>query len=189
MNKAKELQKIADQIVADNVCPHLAESATNLVPGEGSADAQVMFVGEAPGAKEDISGKPFVGAAGKFLNEMLATINLQREDVFITSIVKYRPPGNRDPKQEEREAFTPYLLKQIEVIKPKLVVLLGRHAMSVFLPELAIGTAHGQIQRKDNKVFLPLYHPAAALYNGSLRQTLVEDFSKIPKILKQLNNK
>lgn len=189
MDKAKELEQVAAQIVADNVCPALAESATQLVPGEGNPDANVVFVGEAPGAKEDASGKPFVGAAGKFLNEMLATINLQREDVFITNIVKYRPPENRDPEPSEREAFMPYLQKQVEIIQPKVIVLLGRHAMSVFLPGLSISTVHGQIKRKNGQVFLPLYHPAAALYNGGMRQTLIEDFNKIPKILEQLNNK
>lgn len=153
----------------------------------GSVTAELFFIGEAPGKNEDIKGEPFIGAAGKFLNEMLASIGLERSDIYITNIVKYRPPNNRDPEPAEIAAFIPYLRRQIEVIKPKIVIFLGRHAMSVFLPELKIGEAHGQAVRKDGQVYLPLFHPAAALYNGGLRQTLLDDFAKIPAILKQLN--
>lgn len=186
-DKASALAEVEQQIKRDNVCPHLAEGATQLVFADGSPDAEIVFIGEAPGKAEDEQGKPFVGAAGKFLNEMLGTIGLKREDVYITNIVKYRPPGNRDPEPEERDAFMPYLMKQLDIISPKLTVFLGRHAMSVFLPELRIGQVHGQPKKKHGRVYLPLFHPAAALYNGAMRQTLIEDFAKIPVILKQIN--
>lgn len=184
--KATRLADLAEAIAKDGVCPELREQATQLVFADGNPDADIVFIGEAPGAKEDQLGKPFVGAAGKFLDEMLASIELKREDVYITNIVKYRPPANRDPSPEEIAAFMPYLKQQLAIIKPKLVVFLGRHAMSVFLPQLRISQVHGQPKRLNGQVYLPLFHPAAALYNGGMRQTLVEDFNKIPAILKQL---
>jgi uracil-DNA glycosylase len=184
-------QKLLDQIKADiiekNVCPDLAQEATQLVFGDGSPDADIVFIGEAPGKNEDQQGKPFVGAAGKFLNEMLAGIGLKREDVYITNIVKYRPPNNRDPLPEEKQAFLPYLRTQLEVIKPKLVITLGRHSMDSLLPGLQISKVHGQPKRYQGQVYLPLFHPAAALYNGGLRQTLIDDFERIPKILAAIN--
>ena len=128
-----------------------------------------------------------MGAAGKFLNEMLASINLKRADVYITNIVKYRPPENRDPLPDEKAAFLPFLRAQLEVIKPKLVATLGRHSMDALLPGLQISQVHGQPKRYQGQVYLPLFHPAAALYNGGLRQTLVDDFAKIPRILAQIN--
>ena len=186
MDKQKALQEVADRIINNDVCSNLRSSATQLVLGDGNPDAQIIFIGEAPGKQEDIQGKPFVGASGKFLSEMLEGIGMKREDVYITNIVKYRPPNNRDPLPEEIKAFMPYLFEQIEIIKPKLIVFLGRHAMTVFLPELKISHVHGQPKRKNGQVYLPLYHPAAALYNGSMRQTLTEDFSKIPAILTKI---
>jgi DNA polymerase len=150
--------------------------------GEGNPDAEVVFIGEAPGAKEDELGRPFVGAAGKFLDEMLQSIDLDRNDVYITNIVKYRPPGNRDPLPEEIAAFKPFLLEQLAVIQPQLTVFLGRHAMS----QLKISQAHGRAFRKDGRVYMPLYHPAAALYNGGLREQLLSDFAGIPKLLSKL---
>lgn len=186
MTKQSQLDVIAQQIIDNSVTPNLAATATQLVMGEGNADADVVFIGEAPGAKEDQLGRPFVGAAGKFLDEMLASIELNRSDVYITNIVKYRPPGNRDPLPAEIEAFKPFLHQQLEVIAPKLVVFLGRHAMSVFLPELKISQAHGRAFRRSGLVYMPLYHPAAALYNGGLRQQLLDDFSGIPKVLEKL---
>jgi uracil-DNA glycosylase len=186
MTKSEQLELIAKRIVKDKVTPELAASATQLVMGEGSPDAEVVFVGEAPGAKEDELGRPFVGAAGKFLDEMLASIDLKREDVYITNIVKYRPPGNRDPLPEEIAAFKPFLLEQIDVISPKLTVFLGRHSMNVFLPQLRISQAHGRAFRKDGRVYMPLYHPAAALYNGGLREQLLDDFAGIPKVLAKI---
>jgi len=165
----------------------LAKTATNLVMGDGYVDAEIVLIGEAPGKNEDEQGLPFIGAAGKFLNEMLDSVGLNRSDVYITNIVKYRPPNNRDPLPEEKSAFWPYLLRQIDVIKPKVVVTLGRHSMEYFLPGQKIGEIHGQTERIKigglELVVVPLYHPAAALYNGSLRTTLKEDFMKLQKII------
>lgn len=185
--KIKLLGEIAHKIASCEVCPELCQSAANPVPGEGNPEADIMFVGEAPGAREDETGRPFVGAAGKFLEEMLESIGLKRQDVFITNIVKYRPPGNRDPLPEEIKACLPYLLAQIKAIEPKLIVFLGRHSMNVFFPELKISACHGQPVRRRGQVFLPLYHPAAALYNGGMRESLLNDFAKIPKILATIN--
>lgn len=158
--------------------------------GDGNLDADILFIGEAPGKKEDEQGLPFVGAAGKFLNEMLSQAGMERSDVYITNIVKYRPPNNRDPLPGEKKAFWPYLLRQLQIIKPKIVVTLGRHSMEYFLPDMKISQVHGQakhIQFGDDKmVIVPLYHPAAALYNGSLRATLIEDFMKLSTIIEIL---
>lgn len=155
--------------------------------GDGNTNADIVFIGEAPGKNEDEQGLPFVGAAGKFLNEMLDGIGLDRQNVYITNIVKYRPPNNRDPKPEEKQAFWPYLLRQIQVIQPKIIATLGRHSMEYFLSDMRISQVHGEVKRitiGDKKVVIvPLYHPAAALYNGSMRQTLQEDFNKLPKIV------
>ena len=186
-------QKLLDQIKADiikrNICPDLAQEATQLVFGDGSPSADIVFIGEAPGKNEDEQGLPFVGAAGKFLDEMLAMIGLKRQDVYITNIVKYRPPNNRDPYPDEKAAFLPFLRSQLEVIKPKLVVPLGRHSMGVLLPpELRISECHGQPKRYKGQVYLPLFHPAAALYNGGMRQTLIDDFAKIPAVLKAVSS-
>lgn len=186
MNKQEALDNIAEQIVADKVCPALADQATQLVFGTGNPDADIVFIGEAPGKNEDLQGEPFVGAAGKFLNEMLETIGLKRADIYITNIVKYRPPNNRDPLPEEKLAFLPYLKQQIDIIKPKLIVLLGRHSMDSLLPGLKISQAHGQPKRLRGQVYMPLFHPAAALYNGGLRQTLLDDFARIPLILEKI---
>jgi uracil-DNA glycosylase family 4 len=187
-NNATQLQQIADSIIADKVCPELATSATQLVFADGSSEADIVFIGEAPGKSEDEQGKPFVGAAGKFLNEMLGTIGLSRQDIYITNIVKYRPPNNRDPLPEEKTAFMPYLMRQLDIIRPKLTVFLGRHAMSVFFPALQISKAHGKALRFKGRVYMPLYHPAAALYNGAMRTILLEDFARIPLILEKIND-
>lgn len=191
--KQNLLEQIAADITANNICPDLAETATNLVMGDGNADAEIVFIGEAPGKNEDEQGLPFVGAAGKFLNEMLSGIGLNRSDVYITNIVKYRPPGNRDPLPEEKRAFWPYLVQQLEVIGPKVIVTLGRHSMEYFLPDCKISTVHGQPKRITfgtiKIVIMPLYHPAAALYNGSMRTTLTEDFNKLPIIIKKINER
>lgn len=195
--KQQQLDAIQQQILRDAVCPELATQATQLVFGDGKPDSQVVFIGEAPGKNEDLTGKPFVGAAGKFLNDMLEMIHLTREDVYITNIVKYRPPNNRDPSPEEKKAFLPYLQSQLEVITPKVVVTLGRHSTNCFLPDLQISKSHGHAQRvrlqfhHDTSrvlevVILPLYHPAAALYNGGMRQTLIDDFALIPQIMKKI---
>ncbi len=186
MNKQAQLDELKDKILADRVCPELAGTATQLVFGDGNPDADIVFIGEAPGKNEDLQGIPFVGAAGKFLDEMLAIINLKRGDIYITNIVKYRPPNNRDPLPEEKESFLPYLQAQLDVIQPKIVVTLGRHSMNCFLPSLQISQVHGQPKRYKGQVFLPLFHPAAALYNGAMRQTLIDDFSRIPAIIKKI---
>ncbi|MCE7936449.1 uracil-DNA glycosylase [Candidatus Saccharibacteria bacterium CPR2] len=203
-NKSEILAQIEADIISDNICENLAQTAKNLVMGEGSLDARIMFIGEAPGKTEDELGRPFVGAAGKFLDEMLDMIDMKRSDVYITNIVKYRPPNNRDPEPVEKRAFLPYLVRQIEVIQPKVVATLGKHSMNLFLPDMQVSKIHGQPKRiklhltnkeqetgnKDNQntlVILPLYHPAAALYNGAMRSTLLEDFKKIPKILEIIN--
>src|SRR5476651_1267912 len=185
-DKAAKLGAIASEIVAANVTPHLKATATQLVFGVGNPDSQLMFIGEAPGKNEDLQGETFVGAAGKFLNEMLASIGLKRSDIYISNIVKYRPPENRDPTPEEIAEFVPYLKQQIAVIRPKLVIFLGRHSLNVFLPELRISQAHGKPVRKGGQVYLPLFHPATALYNGGMRDTLMADFSLIPLILTKI---
>lgn len=191
-NKQALLEQIKADIIKNNICPDLAQEATNLVMGDGNVDAEIVLIGEAPGKNEDATGLPFVGAAGKFLNEMLASAGMVRSDVYITNIVKYRPPNNRDPLPEEKEAFWPYLVRQLDVIQPKIVVTLGRHSMEYFIPDRKISMIHGQpkrIQFGDSKlVIVPLYHPAAALYNGSMRATLIEDFNKLSKIIDILNN-
>lgn len=186
-NKQTQLDAVKEEIIKQNICPDLAKSATQLVFGDGSADADVVFIGEAPGKSEDVRGLPFVGAAGRFLNEMLELIGFKRSDVYITNIVKYRPPGNRDPYPDEKAAFLPYLQKQLEILKPKLVVTLGRHSMEVLLPPgLKISQVHGQPKRYNGQVYMPLFHPAAALYNGSMRQTLEQDFVRIPLVLAKI---
>jgi DNA polymerase len=185
--KQQQLDDLQADILEKNICPELAEQATQLVMGDGNLDADIVFIGEAPGKKEDESGLPFVGASGKFLNEMLSQAGLERSDVYITNVVKYRPPKNRDPKPAEKQAFMPYLLKQLEIIHPKVVITLGRHSMEYFLPGAKIGEIHGQPHQVqidgDEFMIIPLYHPAAALYNGSLRATLIEDFMRVPDII------
>jgi uracil-DNA glycosylase family 4 len=196
-SKQNELDDLKQKILDDKTTPELAASATQLVFGDGNPDTDVVFIGEAPGKNEDLQGIPFIGAAGKFLNEMLEMISLSREDIYITNIVKYRPPDNRDPLPEEKKAFLPYLQAQLEIIQPKVVVTLGRHSTNCFLPDLQISKIHGEPKRirismkqhSDDTlqlVILPLYHPAAALYNGSMRQTLIDDFAQIPAIIKSL---
>jgi uracil-DNA glycosylase len=183
-------QKVLDQIKADiikqNICPDLAQEATQLVFGDGNPNADIVFIGEAPGKNEDLKGLPFVGAAGKFLDEMLGTIDLKRSDIYITNIVKYRPPGNRDPLPDEKAAFLPFLHSQLDAISPKLVVTLGRHSMDSLLPGLQISQVHGQPKRYKGQIYLPLFHPAAALYNGGMRQTLMDDFARIPQVLAKI---
>ncbi len=186
------LEQIKADIIKNNICPDLAQKAKNLVMGDGNSNADIVLIGEAPGKNEDELGLPFVGAAGKFLNEMLETVGMIRSDIYITNIVKYRPPNNRDPLPDEKKAFWPYLVRQLNVIQPKIVVTLGRHSMEYFLPNKKISMIHGQPKRitfgNAKLVIVPLYHPAAALYNGSMRATLIEDFKKLPKIINILKN-
>ena len=156
----------------------------NPVLGEGNPHASVMFIGEAPGQKEDELGRPFVGAAGQFLDELLGTIGIERKDVYISNVVKYRPPGNRDPTPEEKEQCMPWLMLEIALIKPKGLVPLGRHALGHFFAKLSITETHGKPQKLTDATWaFPIYHPAAALHNGNLRQSLFDDFKALKVFL------
>ncbi|MFA6963124.1 MAG: uracil-DNA glycosylase [Patescibacteria group bacterium] len=185
--RKEALDAICDQVSVCTKC-RLSETRTKAVPGSGDYSSRVMFIGEAPGANEDKEGIPFCGAAGKFLDEMLASIELDRDKIFITNSVKCRPPENRDPEDDEKSVCRPYLEKQIELIKPRLIVALGRHAATTLLPGMpGISKIHGKaLKRPNGIVYLPLYHPAAALHNGGLRSTLISDFQKIPAILNKI---
>lgn len=190
MKKAEKLTNINERWTRDCLC-ELKKSATQAVPGSGNPEATILFIGEAPGKSEDATGIPFVGAAGKFLDVMLSEIKLKREDVYITNVVKYRPPDNRDPLPDEVTNCWPWLLEQIACIKPKLIVMLGRHSLNRFFPGEQISKVHGKLLKKKIKDFpvsnfFALYHPAAALYNGSMRDTLIADFKKIPKALARI---
>ncbi len=189
MTKEEALAEVAKRIAACEKCKYIP--GQNPVPGEGNPDAEIMFVGEAPGAKENETGRPFVGAAGKFLAEMLDSIGLERSDVFIANAIKYQPPDNRDPLPEEIKMQLPFLLKQIAIIKPKLICFLGRHSLNAVLPEFGvpISKAHGQMTEINGQHYLPLYHPAAALYNGGMRQTLLDDFARIPQYMDEITQK
>ncbi len=185
-DKQQKLDKLKQEIEVSGITPELQKGATQLVFGSGNPAANIVFIGEAPGKKEDEKGEPFVGAAGRFLNVMLEAAGLDRNDVYITNIVKYRPPNNRDPLPEEKREFWPYLIRQIEIIEPKVVITLGRHSGAAFVPDLHISSDHGRPRkvRYDGREFMviPLYHPAAALYNGSMRQVLVDDFLKAAEV-------
>lgn len=189
MNKVLKLKALHEKWLLECTCG-LKKTSTQGVPGHGNADARIIFIGEAPGAKEDAGGKPFVGAAGKFLDEMLASINMEREDIYITNLVKYRPPENRDPTPKEISECSLWLKEEVELIDPTLIITLGRYAMNNFFPNKKISESHGEIFTTESlgktRYILPLYHPAAALYNGALRETLKKDFRKIPRILKKL---
>ena len=191
IKKRQQLQHLNELMHAMCPCP-LKKTAINVVPGSGSANADIMFVGEAPGAKEDATGEPFVGAAGKLLAQMLQSIDLNREDVYITNVLKYRPPNNRDPLPSEVSDCWPWLAQQVALINPLLIVLLGRHSLERFIPGRKISADHGKAFKRTfddqmgTRVFYALYHPAAALYNGSLRETLMKDFARIPKIIEKL---
>jgi len=218
-SKQEQLNILNEKMLQCSKCA-LRKDCQQVVPGEGSAEAEIMFIGEGPGKKEDELGRPFVGAAGKFLAEMLGLINLKRESVYphtknnnvntsnkittsnqekvnfgvgvyIANVVKCRPPENRDPLPEEVQACWPWLLEQIKIIQPKLIVTLGKHSMERFFSNQKISEVHGKALRKDfpeigKQVFLSLYHPAAALYNGSMREILIKDFKRIPKVLEKI---
>lgn len=176
----------------ENCTCKLRKTATQAVFGDGNAESKIVFIGEAPGKKEDIEGKPFIGAAGKFLSEMLENIGMKRKNIYITNIVKYRPPDNRDPKPSEKEACNEWIIEELKIINPELIVFLGRHSMLRFFPMEKISDVHGKLLIKTipelnkKQAFLPLYHPAAALYNGGMRETLIKDFNKIPTLLKKI---
>ncbi len=192
-DKSVALARLNNEMMASCQCK-LRYVAKNVVPGVGNADADILFIGEAPGKKEDEMGIPFVGASGKLLDELLMTIGLSRGDIYITNVVKYRPPNNRDPLPEEVALCWPWLYAQVKTIHPKLIVLLGRHALERFSHGRHISVEHGKvisctIPNFDAYTFFALYHPAAALYNGSLRKILFSDFQRIPIVLSLLKEK
>lgn len=178
------LDEIAAKVRACVKC-RLSETRTNAVPGDGSSAASVLFIGEGPGKNEDEQGLPFIGRAGQLLNKVLSEAPLAREDVYITNVVKCRPPGNRDPEQDEVATCMPYLKAQISLLDPRVIVTLGRHSMLRFYPEGKISKDHGRIIDIGDRVLLPLYHPAAALRNPSLVETLRDDIRRIPEAVRQ----
>lgn len=183
MNPEEILKSVAEEVSACNLC-ELYHSRNLAVPGEGPADSEIMFIGEGPGFHENEQGRPFVGAAGKFLEELLASINLRREQVYITNVVKCRPPGNRDPQSIEVDmCTTTYLDRQIQAINPKVIVTLGRFSMGIFLANAKISKVHGQSMRVKGRMVVPMYHPAAALHQGSLRPVIENDFAKLPILI------
>ncbi len=182
MDAPAELEALNQEILGCQRCD-LWKSRVRAVPGEGNPRAKVMFIGEGPGYHEDRQGRPFVGPAGQFLNELLASIGLRREDVYITNIVKCRPPGNRDPLPEEVEACRPYLDRQLQLIRPKVVVCLGRHSMARFFPGEKISKVHGQARREGNTLYVAMYHPAAALHQPALKPIVEQDFKKLPQYI------
>ena len=180
-----ELTELYEKVRVCTLCD-LAKGRTNAVPGEGPENSQVMFIGEAPGFHEDREGRPFVGAAGKYLDELLALIDMKREQVYICNVIKCRPPQNRDPLPEEMAACRPYIDKQLELIKPKVVITISRFAMGRWFPEKKISEIHGKPKKFGDLVVLPMYHPAAALHQPSLKRVLEEDFKRVPQILKEM---
>jgi len=181
------MSELTDLYAEIAVCQRCALSSgrRNAVPGEGPENADIMFVGEAPGFHEDRQGKPFVGAAGHFLNELLASIGLGREDVYICNVLKCRPPDNRDPKAEEIEACRPFLDRQIELVAPKMIVTLGRFSMARWFPNVRISRIHGQPKKIGGVLYLPMFHPAAALHQPRYRVDIEQDMLKIPQLLAQ----
>lgn len=182
MEAAEKLDALREQIAVCTRC-ELHRAATNPVPGEGNPNARILLIGEAPGFHEDAQGKPFVGNSGKFLTELLAKAGLSREDVFITNVVKHRPPGNRDPLPDEMAACALYLEEQIEIIDPDVIVTLGRFSLARYFPGERISKIHGQPKEIRGRYIVPMYHPAAALHNGSLRPEIEADFQKLPRLL------
>ena len=165
-------------------CP-LSLTRTNAVPGEGPLDSEILFIGEAPGMNEDKQGRPFVGAAGKFLDECLAAAGVSRERTYICNVLKCRPPSNRDPQPEEIAACRDYLDEQIELVAPRVIVTLGRYSMARFFPDHKISSVHGRWKELDGRFYVPMYHPAAALHQQSLRATILEDFGRLPRVLER----
>lgn len=178
------LMQIHEQVDGCKKCS-LHENNHFYVPGMGTQQTDIVLVGEGPGKNEDLQGLPFVGASGKFLDELLGSIGLSREKIYITNVVKCRPPENRDPRPEEIDACDSYLEAQIMLINPKIIITLGRFSMAKFLPGVKISEVHGKPKKRmsDGRIIFPCYHPAVALYNGSMREVLKEDFARIPKIL------
>ncbi len=182
MKLVEEIEMLAMKIKNCELC-RLHEDRKNAVPGEGDRDPDMMFVGEAPGENEDIEGKPFVGRAGDLLEELLEEVGLSREDVFITNVVKCRPPDNRDPRKDEIETCNPYLVKQIECLDPNVIVSLGNHATETLIGEKGIGELHGKEFEYEDRILIPMYHPAAGLYNPNLKETMLEDMRSLQKYI------
>ncbi len=166
----------------------LYKTATRAVPGEGPEDARIMFIGEGPGRNEDLQGRPFVGAAGKFLDQLINSIGLKREQVYITNVVKHRPPENRDPLPSEIAACSIWLDRQIEIINPRIIVTLGRHSMARYFPNKSISKIHGTYEKRNGVIYFAMYHPAAALHQEKLRQEIERDMLKIGDLLVELKD-
>jgi DNA polymerase len=184
MSAEETLAQIAQEIAVCKKCA-LYRSRKLSVPGEGPASAEIMFIGEGPGFHENEQGRPFVGAAGTFLNELLAEAGLKRSDVWIGNVVKCRPPGNRDPLPEELAACNDYLEAQMATINPKIIITLGRISMDKFMPGVKIGQVHGQMRRINNRFVIAMFHPAAALHKVALKPVILKDFSQLPSLLEQ----
>jgi len=184
MTPEETLKQVADQVTVCMQCP-LHHSRKHSVPGEGPADADIMFIGEGPGFHENEQGRPFVGAAGKYLDELLAGIGMKRSEVFITNVVKCRPPGNRDPELSEIQACGRYLDSQEQAINPKVVVTLGRFSMARYMPNARISSVHGRATKLNGRLVVAMYHPAAALHQPSLKSSIEQDFSHLPELIKE----
>lgn len=187
MTKAQQLAALYAQLENDKEQLPLGDTGENTVPGDGDPESEIMGIGEAPGYYESVQRKPFVGRSGQLLNQTLAQVGYPREKVYITNIVKIRPPENRDPTPEEIAAYRPYLNQEIEIIQPKLIITLGRFSMAKFLPDVKISQVHGRLHKvkwEGRKLFvLPMYHPAAALRGTQMKNSFIADFQKIPKII------
>src|SRR5512137_1121391 len=184
MTASELLSQISQEVGSCRKCA-LYHSRKNSVPGEGPADAEIMFVGEGPGFHENEQGRPFVGAAGQFLNELLAQAGMKRSEVWIGNVVKCRPPGNRDPLPEELAACDEYLERQISAIEPRIIITLGRFSMAKFMPGAKISSVHGQMRRMGDRFVIAMFHPAAALHQAALKPAILKDFAELPKLLDQ----
>jgi uracil-DNA glycosylase family 4 len=180
-----ELTELYKDVAVCKRC-ELYKTATHPVPGEGPENAEILFIGEGPGWNEDQMGRPFVGASGKFLDQMFALIGLKRGEIYIANVVKHRPPNNRDPLPNEISACSYYLDRQIAIIKPKIIVTLGRHSMARYFPNSTISKIHGTYEKRDGVVYFAMYHPAAAVHQQNLRYEIEQDMLKLPAILKEL---
>jgi uracil-DNA glycosylase len=184
MDSEPILAEVAREVAVCQKC-ELYHSRKKAVPGEGPARCEIMFIGEGPGFYENEQGRPFVGAAGKFLDELLAQAGLKREEVWITNIVKCRPPGNRDPLPEEISACNGYLERQIQAVDPSIIITLGRHSMGKYMPGAKITAVHGQMRKVGDRYVIAMFHPAAALHQASLKPSVLADFAKLPQLLEQ----
>ena len=184
MSAEEQLAQVAQEVSVCQKCA-LSRSRKKAVPGEGPANAEIMFIGEGPGFNENEQGRPFVGAAGSFLNELLAEAGLKRSDVWIGNVVKCRPPGNRDPLPEELAACNEYLERQIAAINPKIIITLGRYSMAKYMPGAKISSVHGQMRRTGGRIVIAMFHPAAALHQAALKPAILKDFSQLPMLLEQ----